>query len=46
MVLESDDTVKCGVTAGEAIGCGWCLEVEDDQRKLGRWAEYAVGLNC
>jgi hypothetical protein len=25
---------------------GWSLEVEDDQRKLGRWAECTVGLNC
>jgi hypothetical protein len=25
---------------------GWRLQVEDDQRKLGRWAKCAVGLNC
>jgi hypothetical protein len=44
---EVDDTVKSGATAREAEGdSGWRLEVEDDRRKLGRWAECAVGPNC
>jgi hypothetical protein len=30
----------------EAEGSGWCLDIEDDQRKLGRWTECAVGLSC
>jgi hypothetical protein len=25
---------------------GWSLEVEDDQRKLGRWAKCTVGPDC
>jgi hypothetical protein len=45
-VLKADDTTKIGTAAGEAEGCGWHLEVEDDQRKLGRWAKCAVGPNC
>jgi hypothetical protein len=45
-VSEANDTVKSGATLGEAEGCGWCLEVEDDQRKFGWWAKYAVGPNC
>jgi hypothetical protein len=45
-VPETDDIAKSGVTAWEAKGDGWCLDVEDDQRKLGRWAECAVGPNC
>jgi hypothetical protein len=27
----------------EAEGDGWCLEVEDDQRKLGQWVELLTG---
>jgi hypothetical protein len=43
---EADDTVNSGAAAaGEAEGGGWHLEVEDDQSKLGWWAECAVGLN-
>jgi hypothetical protein len=45
-VPETDDTVKSAAAAGEAEGDGWRLEVEDDQRKLGLWAECAVGMNC
>jgi hypothetical protein len=44
-VPEADDTMKSGAVAGEAKGVIWRLEVEDDQRKLGRWAECVVGLN-
>jgi hypothetical protein len=44
-VPEADDIVKSGVTNGEAEGSGCCLEAEDDQRKLGRWTECAVGHN-
>jgi hypothetical protein len=40
-VPKADNTVKSGVAAG-----GWRLEVEDDQRKLGRWTECAVEQNC
>jgi hypothetical protein len=36
---EVDDTVKSNMAAGEAKGGDWRLEVEDDQRKLGRWAK-------
>jgi hypothetical protein len=25
---------------------GWHLEVEDDQRKLGRWTDCVVGSTC
>jgi hypothetical protein len=28
--------VKIGTTVREAKGSGWCLDVEDDQRKLGQ----------
>jgi subtilisin-like proprotein convertase family protein len=42
-VPEADDTVKSSTTNGEAEGGDWHLEIEDDQRKLGRWAEYKVG---
>jgi hypothetical protein len=45
-VSEANDTVKSGAKPGEAEGCGWRLEVEDDQRKFGWWAKYAVGPNC
>jgi 1,4-dihydroxy-2-naphthoyl-CoA synthase len=37
---------KSGAVAGEAEGGSWRLEVKDDQRKLSRWAECAVGPNC
>jgi hypothetical protein len=33
---EADNTAKSSTTAGEAKGSGWHLEVDDDQRKLGR----------
>jgi hypothetical protein len=46
MVPKADDATKSNAVAGEAEGGGWRLEVEDDQRKLGRWAECAVGPNC
>jgi hypothetical protein len=45
-VPEADNTAKSGAVAGEAEGSGWRLEVEDDQRKLGRWAECVDGPNC
>jgi hypothetical protein len=45
-VPEADDTMKSGAVVGEAKGSRWHLGVEDDQRKLGRWAECTVGLNC
>jgi hypothetical protein len=41
-----DDIVNSSTVAGETEGGGWRLEVEDDKRKLGRWAECAVWLNC
>jgi hypothetical protein len=28
--------VKIGTTVREVKGSGWCLDVEDDQRKLGQ----------
>jgi hypothetical protein len=40
---EADDTVKSSATVGEAEGVDWCLEVENDQRKLGWWTKCAVG---
>jgi hypothetical protein len=43
---EADDTVKSGAATGEVKGGDWRLEAEDDQRKLGRWVECAVGPNC
>jgi hypothetical protein len=46
MVSEVDDTMNSGTTVGEVEGGSWCLEVEDDQRKLGWLAKYVVGLNC
>jgi hypothetical protein len=45
MVSETDDTMKSSMAIGEAEGGGWRLRVKDDQRKLGRWVECAVGLN-
>jgi hypothetical protein len=45
MVLEANNTAKNGTMAREAEGGGWCLEVEDDPRKLGWWTECAVGPN-
>jgi hypothetical protein len=44
-VPEADDTAKSGVAVGEAEGDVWCLEVEDDQRKLGGWVECAIEPN-
>jgi hypothetical protein len=38
-------TTKSNVADREAEGGSWRLDVNDDQRKLGRWAECAVGLN-
>jgi hypothetical protein len=46
MVLEADDITKSGAAIEEAKGSDWRLEVEDDQRKLGRWAECVVASNC
>jgi hypothetical protein len=38
-VREADGTTKSSVAAEEAEGSNdWRLEVEDDRRKLGRWA--------
>jgi hypothetical protein len=45
-VLEADDIAKSGVAVGEAEGGVWCLQVEDDQKKLGGWVECTVGPNC
>jgi hypothetical protein len=45
IVLEVDDTVKSGTATGEVKGGDLPLELEDYQRKLGRWVECAVGLN-
>jgi hypothetical protein len=44
-VPEADDIAKSSAVASEAEGCGWRLEVKDDQRKLGRWVECAVRPN-
>jgi hypothetical protein len=44
-VPKEDDTAKSDAVAGEAEG-SWCLEVKDDQSKLGRWAERVIGPNC
>jgi hypothetical protein len=44
-MLKVDDTAKSDAVAREAEGGGWCVEIEDDQRKLGRWAKYAVWPN-
>jgi hypothetical protein len=43
---EADDTTKSSAAAREAKGGDWCLEVEDDQRKLGWWTKCVVGPNC
>jgi hypothetical protein len=45
-VPEADDTTKSGLTIWEAEGDNWRIDVEDHQRKLGRWTECAVGPNC
>jgi hypothetical protein len=37
---------KSGAAIVEVEGGGWPLEVEDDKRKLGQWAECEVGPNC
>jgi hypothetical protein len=44
-MTEADDMTKSGAVGGEAEGGSWCLDDEYDQRKLGWWAEYAVGPN-
>jgi hypothetical protein len=41
-----DDTVKSGATDEEVEGGDWRLEVEDDKKKLDRWAECSVRQNC
>jgi hypothetical protein len=46
MVPDVEYTVKSGSAAEEAEGEGWRLEEEDDQKKLDRWADCIVGLNC
>jgi hypothetical protein len=46
MMPEVDDTTKSGTAVREAKGGGSRLEVEDGQRKLGRWAECTVRPNC
>jgi hypothetical protein len=46
MMPEVDDTTKSGTVVREAKGGGSRLEVEDGQRKLGRWAECTVRPNC
>jgi hypothetical protein len=35
-VSEVDDTTKNGMVAEEAKDGGWCLDVKDGQRKMGR----------
>jgi hypothetical protein len=45
-VPEADDIVKSDAVVEEAEGGGWRLEVEDDQRKLGRWTKCVVEQNC
>jgi hypothetical protein len=45
-VLKANNTKKSSAVAGEVEGGGWRVEVEDDQRKLSRWAECVVGSNC
>jgi hypothetical protein len=44
-VPKVNDTAKRGATAREVEGSGWCLKVEDGQRKLGQWSEWVVGPN-
>jgi hypothetical protein len=47
MMWETDDTTKSGAANEEAEGSSdWCLEVEDDRRKLGRRAECVVEPTC
>jgi hypothetical protein len=45
-ITEVNNTAKSCVVAGEAECGSWRLEVKDDQRKLGQWAECTVGSNC
>jgi hypothetical protein len=45
-VLEVKITANSGVMIEEAEGSCWRLEVKDEQRKLGQWAECVVGMNC
>jgi hypothetical protein len=45
-VSEADNTMKSGMMTREAEGGGGHLEVEDEQRKLDRWAECVVEPNC
>jgi hypothetical protein len=46
MMPAANNTMKSGAVTGVAEGDGWRLEVKDDQRKLGWWAECVVGSNC
>jgi hypothetical protein len=39
-------SAKSDAAVREAEGDDCRLEVEDDQRKLGRWAKCVVGPNC
>jgi hypothetical protein len=45
-VSKADVTVNSGAAVEEAESSVWHLEVKDDQRKLGQWAECVVGPNC
>jgi hypothetical protein len=44
-VPKADNTAKSIAVAGVAEGGGWHVEVEDVQRKLGRWAKCVVWPN-
>jgi hypothetical protein len=46
IVLKADDIVKSDAATGEVKGGDWCLEVKDDQRKLGQWVECTIRPNC
>jgi hypothetical protein len=44
-VSRADDTLESGAAVEEAEVGGWRLNIEDDQRKLGRWAVCTIGPN-
>jgi hypothetical protein len=41
-VPAANNTTKSGAATRVAEGCSWRLEVKNDQRKLGRWAELKI----
>jgi subtilisin-like proprotein convertase family protein len=46
IVLKMDDTMKTDAVTGKVKGGNWRLEIEDEQRKLGRYVKSTIEPNC